>query len=452
MTIDIDLTFLRDETPTRLQLYRHTDTGILTLHPSGNHKDIPLQTSPETEISIDYSLFEEAQDLIDEKLVGLKSVLLQAESSGLELTLDDDSEESRGGFNYNIRDVYVENRYFSIKQLEFLMEEGDIELSPDFQRNFVWNPDRQSLLIESILMGLPLPPLYLSQYDDGSLTVVDGQQRLSAIRKFLRNELRLSGLEYLKECNHKTYEEVKQILSPLQMRQFLQAQIGCFVIDYRSPDTLKFDLFRRLNTGSEPLNRPEIRNCLTRKRVQVELAKMWGSDEFKVATGGSVKNMRMQATDLAVRFLYFSDQYTGNPEKPLRDYSGKIEESLDEFIPLLNKRKDFEADIARFKNAMIVARYLFGDYAFRKQSQTLGRRLAINQQLFVTISILVADMDLDRVKAVVEEGGLVEPLYSLTVDSPELKQALGSSTSSRKNMETAFRVIETSLFAPLSLR
>lgn len=161
-----------------------------------------------------------------------------------------------------------------------LITEGDLELNPDFQRNFIWDRTRQSLLIESILLGLPIPSIYLSQYDDGRLTVVDGLQRLTTLRRFLNDELKLTHLEYLKVCNGKTFSQIKTILPRLQIRQFSQTQIGCYVIDYRSPERLKFDLFRRINTGSKPLNRPEIRNCLSRPYVQDALKEMWNSPEF----------------------------------------------------------------------------------------------------------------------------------------------------------------------------
>src|SRR4030095_7969602 len=123
----------------------------------------------------------------------------------------------------------VENKPFSLRQILDLIESGDIELTPDFQRNFIWDKTRQSRLIESILLGLPLPSIYLSQYEDGRLTVVDGLQRLSTLRSFLKNDLSLSNLEYLTDCNNKTYLELDKVLSPLRIRRFTQTQVMCFV-------------------------------------------------------------------------------------------------------------------------------------------------------------------------------------------------------------------------------
>ena len=121
--------------------------------------------------------------------------------------------------------------------------------------------------------------------------------------------MRLLHLEYLKECNEKRFSEIKKVLPPLRLRRFGQTQLMCFVIDYRSPSRLKYDLFRRLNTGGKPLNAQEIRNCLSKPIVQNALLEMSGSEEFKQATNGTVKDTRLQAQEIALRFLYFRRQY-----------------------------------------------------------------------------------------------------------------------------------------------
>lgn len=118
---------------------------------------------------------------------------------------------------------------------------------------------------------------------------------MTTIKHFLEDKLVLSNLEYLEKCNNKKYSELESVLSPLRLRRFGQTQIMCFVIDYRSPSKLKYDLFKRLNTGGKPLNNQEIRNCLSRPHLQNVLHEMVKSDAFKNATNGSVKDTRMEA-------------------------------------------------------------------------------------------------------------------------------------------------------------
>ncbi|MDE5814257.1 MAG: DUF262 domain-containing protein, partial [Muribaculaceae bacterium] len=339
---------------------------------------------------------------------------------------------------YSVRDIYVENKPFSVRQLSLLIEDGDLELNPDFQRNFVWDRNRQSLLIESMLLGLPLPSIYLSQYDDGRLTVVDGLQRITTIRRFLKNELRLTGLEYLKNCDGSTFKELKEknILSDLQLRQFNQIQIGCFVIDYRSPDRLKFDLFRRLNTGGKPLNRPEIRNCLTRSEVQKRLKLMWDSDAFKKATDYGVKNNRMQASDLVMRYLFFRRAYIGDTIG--NEYWGKIDNYLDEFTSELNKTGISDEEVDCFFKSMDSACYLFGRNAFRKPSE---RRLPVNQLLFEAFSVLLSIMSSDEVRSRFDEGEMTDKLESLIAGDSDFKKALSTGTNARWNVILAFNKI-----------
>ena len=194
MNISIRLTFKGEPRDTRLQLFRD-NKGDLYLRPDNGHKDISLILDGSSVISTDYTLFEESKADIDEVLSEMLEKLVEVDSSGLELTLEEDDDKEEPDSNYSPRDIYVENKPFSIRQLMLLIEDGDLELNPDFQRNFIWNRTRQSLLIESILLGLPIPSIYLSQYDDGRLTVVDGLQRLTTIQKFLDNKLKLNNLE-----------------------------------------------------------------------------------------------------------------------------------------------------------------------------------------------------------------------------------------------------------------
>ncbi|MBK6785395.1 MAG: hypothetical protein IPG79_17810 [Saprospiraceae bacterium] len=111
----------------------------------------------------------------------------------------------------------------------------------------------------------------------------------------------------------------------------------CFVIDYRSPSQLKFDLFRRLNTGGKPLNNQEIRNCLSRPTVQNVLKDMVELESFGNATDWSVKDTRMEAREAALRFIYFNEQY--KLSNPVGNYNGDMETTPDNFIDELNKRE-----------------------------------------------------------------------------------------------------------------
>jgi hypothetical protein len=131
---------------------------------------------------------------------------------------------------------------------------------PSFQRRYVWTNTLASKLIESILLNVPIPPCYLSQNEDFELDVIDGQQRLFSIYRYLDNQFPLTGLEVLVELNGSRFHE---ITSKLQ-RQLKTHTLRCILITNESHPEIKFDVFERLNTNTVPLNAQELRNCIYR--------------------------------------------------------------------------------------------------------------------------------------------------------------------------------------------
>lgn len=384
------------------------------------------------------SPFEEEMDIISDRLSGLSADWIELRSQGFENSVDFVSPNKPG---YGPDDIFVENKPFSLRQIVELIDNGDIEITPDFQRNFIWDKTRQSKLIESILLGLPLPSIYLSQYEDGRLTVVDGLQRLTTIKRFFEDKLILTNLEYLKNCNNKKFSNLDDVLSPLRIRRFGQTQIMCFVIDYRSPSQLKYDLFRRLNTGGKPLNNQEIRNCLSRPSVQLILKRMVESDSFIDATNGSVKDTRMEAREAALRFIYFYEQHS--EKNPVGKYNGDMETTLDNFIDELNHREvsSLKNYIFIYEQALKIAYHLFGIQCFRKvlPDTVNGRRTPINKLLMLTFSVLLSDYDGDKILEINRKDSLVMPLASFIESEDRLFDAITWGTNAKWNIETGFK-------------
>ena len=325
-----------------------------------------------------------------------------------------------------------------------MIEVGDIEIAPRFQRNFVWDKTRQSRLIESIFLGLPLPAIYLSEYDDGRMTIVDGLQRISTIRDFMSNKLRLCNMEYFDFFNGKTFDELN--LPGLQLRRFHRTQITCFKIDYRSPNQLKYDLFRRLNTGGKALNDQEIRNCLSRSNVQDTLYNMISSQEFKSATCGSIKDTRMAAQESALRFICFYNLYSSN--SGLSGYDGNMSSTLDSCVEELNNVPMQELDkyVTLFKNSMKQAYSLFGEYAFRKVNTNYDktRKSSINKSLMVAVSVLLAVHS--EYSEQTAGKNLTPELAKLLVEDSDLSIALSWNTSSKKSISYVFECLKNKLF------
>lgn len=397
----------------------------------------------------DISVFEEPEDTINARLVGIQQEWLENEDSGFEETGDTITQiVAYNPVPYNPAEIFVENKHFSLLDILTYIKDGDIEVSPHFQRHFIWDRTRQSKLIESIFLGLPLPSLYLSQYDDGRLTVVDGLQRITTIQKFLDNELILTNMEYMTQCNGYRFNELEseKLISPLQMRRFKQTQLQCYVIDYRSPQRLRYDLFRRLNTGGKPLNNQEIRNCLSRPFVQDVLARMTAED-FKKATWGSVRSLRMEDQEVALRFIYFYDQYT--EDNPVGKYNGNMDATLNEFVGELNSRKpeQLEKYVKIFNRAIRDASSMFHEYAFRKvfvegDERNSVRRYQINKLLLIAMSVLLAKYREQYQYKIERQTWLKDAMAELISSNIEFCNAITWSTNSKNNMVVAYNVLK----------
>ncbi|MCL1674307.1 DUF262 domain-containing protein [Elizabethkingia meningoseptica] len=423
-----------EESDSSVFLYSSTDDREYKIPLTNNSGLLSLSSS---------NPFEESLEVVEERLIGLSSDWVENRSQGFENSTDFNQSGQPG---YGPEDIFVENKPFSLRQILDLIGTGDIELTPDFQRNFIWDRTRQSKLIESILLGLPLPSIYLSQYEDGRLTVVDGLQRLSTIKSFLNDQLTLTNLEYLTECNGLKYSELSQTLSMLRLRRFTQTQIMCFVIDYRSPSKLKFDLFRRLNTGGKPLNNQEIRNCLSRPEIQYLLKDMVNLQSFRDATNYSVKDTRMDAREAALRFLYFIEQYSPDQPNPTGDYNGDMEGTLDDFIDELNSRNigSLREYITIYERGLKNAYHVFGDYCFRKVTPETyqGRRTPVNKLLMLSFSVLLSKYDHSSVLRVCDFAALVEPLAYFIGENEEVFRAITWGTNGKWNLTTCFNHFE----------
>lgn len=388
------------------------------------------------------NIFEEPLDVIEERMVGLSENWIETQSQGLEVDNEETPQFRKPG--YGPKDIIVNPDNYSISDLMRMVKQGDIEIAPRFQRNFIWDKTRQSRLIESIFLGLPLPAIYLSEYDDGRMTIVDGLQRISTIRDFMNDKLRLCNMEYFDNCNGKTFSELH--LPDLQLRRFYRTQITCFKIDYRSPNQLKYDLFRRLNTGGKALNDQEIRNCLSRNNVQDTLYNMISSQEFKTATCNSIKDNRMAAQESALRFICFYNLYTN--DSGLAGYDGNMSRTLDSCVEELNETpiEKLNKYVDLFKNSMKQAHNLFGDYAFRKVTPNYNstRKNTINKSLMLAISILLAthreycELTIGR--------NLTGELAILLENDRQFSDAISWSTTTKKSILYVFECLKNNLF------
>lgn len=379
----------------------------------------------------------------------LEELLIQMNPQEMFGTEDTETGDNDIETPYDPEKIRVDTKPFSLRQIYDMIKVGDIDLTPDFQRNLVWDSLRKSRLIESILLRIPLPMFYFAQDEEDRISVVDGLQRLSTIREFMDNEFPLRNLEYLENKVGGRYysnPDPKKAIDTRYYRRLNMTQITVNVIDPSSPFKLKYDIFKRINTGGQPLNSQEIRNCLASKSLRQALREMAKLDSFKQATGWSIKDVRMEAQELALRFILFHQKYKS--DKTLNNYSGNIESELNELTEVLSKEKkyDFSEYINLFDNAMKNANYLFGRYSFRKcQIDHLApgsRRQQINKALFVSWSVLLSQFKYEEIREKYSVEMLALPLAERVSEDLEFFMFLTYSTNSKVNIQAVFKVVD----------
>lgn len=427
--------------PIIYELKDETNKSWMQLHLVNSHFEIIQQ---------DDRIIESKED-IREKLDELVLVVIEQEQSGT----DSNELPTQEVSPYDPDSIKVQTKPFNIKLISDMIDSGDIDLTPDFQRNFVWNPIQKSRLIESILLRIPLPMFYFSEDEEGLITVVDGLQRLTTIKEFMDNKFPLKGLEYLKStCEDRYYTDKnkdatpngKKGIDPKYFRWFNMTQFTVNVIDSSSPPKVKYDIFKRINTGGKPLNSQEIRNSLASKNLRDILREMTVSDTFKQATDYSIRATRMEDKEVALRFICFYRYY--KDDSTLSNYNGNMDSTLDELTELLGKHKKESLDkyIILFNNAMENAAHLFGKYAFRKvlpkHLDPKANKQLINKALFVSCSVLLSQFDPKEIKEKTEKCVLIRPLAESIENDRKLFDYLSYGTNGKANFQYVFETIE----------
>lgn len=310
----------------------------------------------------------------------------------------------------------------------------EINLEPDFQRNFVWDDIRQSRLIESLLIRIPLPSFYMDATSDDEWLIIDGLQRLYTLDRFVnKTEFALSSLEFLEDLKDKRFTQLPRSYQ----RRIEDTPLFLYVIRPETPPEAKFTIFKRINTGGMLLNAQEIRHCLYRGKSTELLKKLASSPEFRKATSNSISPARMDDRECVIRFFAFHLTPYQEYQKPDFDIF------LGETMTRINQMKDNQIDqlSKSFKEAMTKAEAVFGEDAFRKlESNDQSRRNPINKALFETWSVCLEKYPLDVLVKNQEE--IVEKFIWYMNNDREFINSISQGTGDVKKVHKRFSVIE----------
>ncbi|MGM9533657.1 MAG: DUF262 domain-containing protein, partial [Intestinibacter sp.] len=287
---------------------------------------------------------------------------------------------------YSLEKVDIDICYFSIYELKRKYDrtkkqkeakdnyskidrKNQIILDSEFQRENVWDRRQKSELIESVLMGLPIPTMYLSEDRYANLIVVDGRQRLTAFFEFLNGEFALSNLKILKALSGKKFDD----LEPVYQSKIEDYQLITQIIKPTTPDSIKFNIFDRVNRGGTALNNQEMRNALYQGNSTVLLKRMSKSDAFKRATNNGIKDKRMKDKYLILRAIAFYLLMNGmivDRKGNAVEYNGDIDEFLGKTMDYLNFVESDVLNMLEYKFLFSMDRIhqILGEDAFRLKS------------------------------------------------------------------------------------
>lgn len=290
-------------------------------------------------------------------------------------------------------EVRVNRAQFSCSHVKILVEKRhELEISPEFQRNNVWKSSQMSELVESILMGIPIPVIYLFEDRDGNKQIVDGKQRITTIIDFQDDKFTLNGLHVMPSFNGKKFST----LPPKMRGAFEDYQLSFYIIQPPTPERVKYDIFDRVNRGGTQLTHQEMREALYMGKATEMLKYLrMENGSFLKATGNSIPEKRKKDTYLILRSVSFMLLW-GFSERVKKLNNGKdisYKSDIDDFLAstmiFLNNKaddgliKDLEH---RFLSSMDYIYDIMGSDGFRFAHEDGSSRRPISMPLFETLT------------------------------------------------------------------
>ncbi|ORA51975.1 hypothetical protein BST22_13695 [Mycolicibacterium chubuense] len=233
-----------------------------------------------------------------------------------------------------------------------------LDTQPDFQRYEVWPIQKRSRLVESVLLGLPIPLFYFAEEEDGTEVVIDGQQRLTSLFRFIDNEYSLKGLGPLRSLDGKKYQDLEERLQD----EISDFSLSVITIQKNSDPDVRFTMFERLNEGATKLNDQELRNSVYRGEYNEQLKQLSSNKDFMTILKQSKPHKRMVDVELVLRFMAFYNQtYLKHPDKKTKEF---LNNEMEQWRH--RKAKDQKKAEKAFGEAVKSALTVYGDRVARR--------------------------------------------------------------------------------------
>ena len=313
----------------------------------------------------------------------------------------------------------------SVSDIVRMITDKDLVLDPDYQRNYVWDNKKASKLIESIILNVPIPVIYVSEEQDSSWSVIDGLQRLNSLKRFFDGKYKLSGLEVLYELNKCDFKT----LPAKALRMLKNGLLRIVMVTADSNNDIKYDIFMRLNTGAVHLNEQELRNCLYRGRMNTFIQEEAKNPQWLAMLGLEEPHKRMTDRELLLRFLALS-VYWDRDNKQVNGYKGNMKSFLNGFM------RDFQNDSGNLDHFRALCREtiakvyaVYGNDAFRRLNED-GSVTPINRAIMD--AVMISAIPYSEVDLTAKGRALKEALFYNLNENNGFRQSTLTATSDTK--------------------
>ena len=316
----------------------------------------------------------------------------------------------------------------SLETIAVMVERRSIDVSPVFQRRERWSTEKQSALIESFLLNVPVPPVYLAEDDFGTYSVIDGKQRITTIKDFMRGTLTLTSLDTFREIEGLHFEDLpKPLRNALEVRPYLRV----VTLLKQSDPSLKYEVFTRLNRGGEPLNAQEIRNVAFRGPLNDMIYSLAGDPflrtQLKIKNDKSPAFSQMNDAEYVLRFLTLHASW--------RQFTGSLRRSMDQFMQENQRVAENELRSFRysFRKSLRACKALWGELAFKRPESDAWRHQML-AGMYDAQMLAVSQLRDREIQALSEaRNEVIESTRELFIENPEFEEAVrrGTNTPSR---------------------
>lgn len=329
--------------------------------------------------------------------------------------------------------LVVQQSDFSLSAISEMVTAGSIDIEPKYQRRHRWHDERQSALIESFILNVPVPPVYLSEDEYGEYSVIDGKQRITSIKRFICNELRLDGLERLYELNGMKFSDL-----PLQIKNALSVRpyIRVITLLKQSNPQLKYEVFLRLNTGGETLAPQEVRNVAYSGALNDLLLELSENQiirsKLKIQGDASNSYRKMDDVELVLRYFTLLSGWRNIGKVLAHEMSSYMDENRDIGAAEVSRLR------GEFTRAIEGCVSIFGEHAFHRPLEKGGWREQLISPLYdaqmIAVSLLNDDQiaNLSNRQDEVESG--LRSLFERSDFSKSVTQATNNPTNVRRRI------------------